>query len=226
VDLDAAYRRCHLSIATAQESLTVYDDLLFMALRMTFGGAPCPALWGIISETMADVCNTLINNQSWNHEEFFDTLSNSLNPPLFLPESINFEPALPMTVKVPINYLGKVDIYIDDTIGVTPDLHDNSLRVSRAIPLAIHSISRPLDPSDKITRKDIISLKKYAAEGRMEETKIVLGWLLNTRSLSISLPPDKYRNWVLDINLLINNKRVKHKHLETTIGRLNQVAGI
>jgi hypothetical protein len=66
VDLDAACRRCHLSITTAQESLTVYDNLLFMALQMTFGGAPCPALWGYISETLADVCNMLINNQHWN----------------------------------------------------------------------------------------------------------------------------------------------------------------
>jgi hypothetical protein len=226
VDLDSAYRRCHLSAATAQESLTIYDDLLLMALRMTFGGAPCPALWGIISETITDVCNSLISNTTWNHEEFHDTMSDSLHPPLSLPESIKFEPALPIAVEIPINDLGKVDIYIDDTIGITPDFNDNTSRVSKAIPLAIHSLSRPLDPLDTIPRKDIISRKKYAAEGRMEETKLVLGWLLNSRSLSISLPSDKYTKWVADINLLLNSARVKHKHLETTIGRLNHVAGI
>ncbi len=67
VDLDAAYQRCHLSSSTAQESLTSYGNLLFMALRMTFGGAPCPALWGYISDTLADVCNCLIHNPHWNH---------------------------------------------------------------------------------------------------------------------------------------------------------------
>jgi hypothetical protein len=193
VDLDSAYRRCHLSTDTAQESLTVYDGILFMALRMTFGGAPCPSLWGYISETLADVCNSLINNNYWDHNELYDSLSDSLLPPLNLPESDPYNPTLPMTVEVPTNDLGKVDVYIDDTIRITPDLNDNCLRVSKAIPLAIHSLSRPLDHSDKIPRKGIISMKKYIAEGRMEETKVVLGWLLNTRSLLISLPLEKHK---------------------------------
>jgi hypothetical protein len=219
VDLDTAYRRCHLSATTAQESLTIYDNLLLMALRMTFGGAPCPALWGCISETMTDVCNVLIHNHHWKHEEFFDTISDSLLPPLSLPESVKFEQALPMAVKLPINDLGKVDIYIDDTISITPDIDKNPSRVSKAL-------LRPLDTLDMIPRKDIISQKKYAAEGCMEETKMVLGWLLNSRSLTISLPSDKHSKWVADINLLINSDRVKHKHLESTIGHLNHVAGI
>jgi hypothetical protein len=83
-----------------------------------------------------------------------------------------------------------------------------------------------LDPDDRIPRKDIISLKKYAAKGRMEETKLVLGWLLNSRSLEISLPADKHTIWVSDINHLINSKCAKHKLLESMIGRLNHVAGI
>jgi hypothetical protein len=226
VDLDAAYRRCHLSGSTAQESLTVYDGLLFMALRMTFGGAPCPSLWGYISDTLADVCNTLIHNVHWDHNKLSDPLSDHLLPPLSLPEHEQFYPALPMAVDIPSNDLGKVDVYIDDTIGITPDIEDNNSRVSRAIPLAIHSLSRPLDSSDEIPRLDIISLKKYAAEGRMEETKVVLGWFLNTRSLTISLPLDKHKSWVSDLNTLISATKVKHKHLETTIGRLNHVAGI
>jgi hypothetical protein len=153
-------------------------------------------------------------------------MSNSLLPPLSLPDSVKFEQALPMAVKIPPNDLGKTDIYIDDTIGITPDIGENTSRVSKAIPLAIHSISRPLDTLDIIPRTDIISQKKYAAEGRMEETKMVLGWLLNSRSLSISLPSNKHQKWVADINLLINSDRVKHKHLETMIGHLNHVAGI
>jgi hypothetical protein len=42
------------------ESLTVFDDMLLMALCMTFGGSPCPALWGIISETLVDLSNAII----------------------------------------------------------------------------------------------------------------------------------------------------------------------
>jgi hypothetical protein len=45
------YRRCHLSGSTASECLTIYDNTLLMALQMTFRGAPCPSLWGFISDT-------------------------------------------------------------------------------------------------------------------------------------------------------------------------------
>jgi hypothetical protein len=75
VDLDAAYHRCHLSCETAAESLTIYNNLLLMALRMTFGGSPCPSLWGYISEMLADVCNALIQNPDWDHTSLFDPLS-------------------------------------------------------------------------------------------------------------------------------------------------------
>jgi hypothetical protein len=59
VDMDAAYRRCSLSCETSWESLTIFDGLVLVALRLTFGGAPCPNLWGVISETIADVANTI-----------------------------------------------------------------------------------------------------------------------------------------------------------------------
>jgi hypothetical protein len=73
-DLDAAYRWCHLSGSTATECLTIHDNTLILALRMTFSGSPCPSIWGYISDTMADVCNTLIQNPSWNHSTTFDDL--------------------------------------------------------------------------------------------------------------------------------------------------------
>jgi hypothetical protein len=47
------------SCETAAESLTIHNNLLLMALRMTFSGSPCPSLWGYILETLADVCNAL-----------------------------------------------------------------------------------------------------------------------------------------------------------------------
>lgn len=54
-DLYSAYRHCQFSGQTASECLTIYNKLLLMALRMTFGGSPCPALWGFISDTLADL---------------------------------------------------------------------------------------------------------------------------------------------------------------------------
>ena len=66
-DIDAAYRRCTLSSATAFESLTMFEDFLLIALRMTFGGSPNPALWGVISETTTNICNSLLLNNYWDY---------------------------------------------------------------------------------------------------------------------------------------------------------------
>jgi hypothetical protein len=166
-----------------------------MALRLTFGGSPCPSLWGIISETITDICNALISNKCWDHEELYDPISDQLLETNNLPDSVPFHPAKELSVTLPVNDTGLADIYIDDNIGVAPDIESNPRRVNRAIALAIHSVARPNDPSDPIPRNPIISRKKLLAEGKMDECKVVLGWMINTRSLSIALPSDKHMKW-------------------------------
>jgi hypothetical protein len=173
---------------------------------------------------MADLANAIIQNKFWDPIETYDPLSDELDPPLRLPNSIPFHPAKELAVSLPKNDLGKVDIYIDDSIGITPNLPNVTHRVSRAIPLAIRTLARPLDSSDIIPRNDIISLKKFKAEGRLEEQKTVLGWIINTRSLKISLPTHKHSKWRGEIEKLTNLPLVTAKQLEAILGSLNHVA--
>jgi hypothetical protein len=112
VDLDAAYCHGTLSSSTSLESMTIYDGLLLVALRITFGGSPCPALWGVISECIADIGNSLIHNPFWDHASLFDPISSTLEDPLFLPDVTPFHPAQELSVKLPTNTLGYIDIYI------------------------------------------------------------------------------------------------------------------
>ncbi len=198
-----------MSSATSWESMTIFDDLLLVPLRLTFGGAPCPNLWSVVSETITDVANYILHNPFWDFKTLFDELSETLDPPKVLSESIPFHPAKELGVHLPDNLNGYVDIYIDDSIGVIPDLGENSLKLSRVLPLAIHTLARPLDSSDKIPRKDIISMKKFRAEGRLEEVKRILGWDLNTRTMLLSLPEDKLRDWSRDIDKLVLSKKKK-----------------
>jgi hypothetical protein len=37
--IDAAYQWCHMAHDTVTECLTIHDDIVFMALHLTFGGA-------------------------------------------------------------------------------------------------------------------------------------------------------------------------------------------
>jgi len=92
--------------------------------------------------------------------------------------------------------------------------------------LASRTLRRPLDPSDIIPREEIISLEKYATEGCMEEQKTVLGWIINSRSLTIALPSHKHCKWRNEIQRIIILPKVKAKDLETIPGCLNHVACI
>jgi hypothetical protein len=119
-----------------------------------------------------------------------------------------------------------VGIYIDDFIGVAPEIDDVPSKVIRAIPLAIRTVSRPLSNDDIIPRKDIISLKKLSAEGQLSEIKTILGWCIDTRALTISMPTHKALDWLREIDIIIEAGRVNYKVLESMLGRLNHVAGI
>jgi len=160
-DIDAAYRRCSFSSRTAFESLMIFAGFLLVALRMTFGGAPCPSIWGVISETITDIGNSLLQNKFWIHSDLFDPISDQIDVPLSLPDSVPFHQSRELSVKVPDNDKGKVDIYIDDSIGVAPDIADAPSRVIRAIPLAIRTLARPNSDTDVIPRKDINSSPAY-----------------------------------------------------------------
>ena len=222
-DIKAAYRRAHLSAATAAKSLTVFDNKLLMALRMTFGGCPCPSQFGCISETICDLANDLIQCKKWNHCEIFSPNQHLVKPAYCLADTIPFKQARELAVDLPVNDLGSVDVYIDDMPPICPDIGDNAERCAAAVPLAVHLISRPTDPAEPIPRDDILSLKKLAGEGKMEEIKIILGWEINTRALTISLPEAKYVAWTRDISHLLQQSSVRAKTLETNIGHLNHV---
>jgi hypothetical protein len=179
---------------------------------------------GVISESIADIGNAILQNDSWNYSTFFDPLSDTIEEPLSLPDDIPLASTKKLSVTLSLNEKGYIDIYIDDNIGITPDLGDNLLRMKRVIPLAIRTLARPLDEEDILPRKDIVSLKKFKAEGRLEEVKTVLGWIINTRTLTISLSDDKLRNWGADISKMTSSKKAHYKILESTLGRLNHVA--
>ena len=70
VDCKSAYRRIHLKASTAVQWCTSIDDLLLVALRMTFGGAPNPFQWSNVSEVITDLENHLVRRSDWDPEVF------------------------------------------------------------------------------------------------------------------------------------------------------------
>ena len=59
---------------------------------------------------------------------------------------------------------------------------------------------------------------KWIAEGTQEEMKIVLVWVLYTPRITVSLPPDKDKACIMQIQQILNSNNSSNKKLESIIG--------
>jgi hypothetical protein len=143
-----------------------------------------------------------------------------------MPPDTPFTPFLPLVVNIPINDKGKDDIYIDDTIFVVPDINDNLERGVKAAPLAINTFARPVTQLEPIPRKPLISMKHFLAEASFKESKTVLGWIINTRSLTAHQPPNKLIAWLSSINSILTKQTSSSKELHSLEGCLNHATYI
>jgi hypothetical protein len=55
-------------------------------------------------------------------------------------------------------------------------------------------------------------------EGTLSEELVILGWKINTRSLTIALPEKKYSNWHEDLSNYVKAKKISQNNLESLIG--------
>ena len=148
IDWETAYRRQHLNSATAVKSLTQVIingiTILLMALRLTFGGKPCPSDWGCISEPVADLATDILHCPDWDPTKLHSPIQIKFPRPSLLPDSTPFSVARDTIVDIPAEDSGKCDVYIDDTIAIGLDLPGNAARLEAAIPLAIQLTIYPM----------------------------------------------------------------------------------
>ena len=226
VDWRTAYRRAHLAGSSAAECITILGDIALVALRLTFGGTPCPSLWCTISELCTDLANDILACDDWDPREIQSAYAHMIPPPCFLDDDVPFAPAKPLQVDVPVSIHGKVDCYVDDIGSVCLDLRDNVERCRQAVPLAIDLLGRPIDSTDSLPRDDLVAVKKLLGEGQMAECKIFTGWLIDTRRMLVSLPFGKFSVWSESIQSILQTKQSCQRDLAKLIGRLNHTCFI
>jgi hypothetical protein len=61
------------------------------------------------------------------------------------------------------------------------------------------------------------------AEGDLLETKVILGWPFNFRTLTVTLPEHKHIAWLTEIHKMLANGRTSKKAFESMIGQLGHV---
>jgi hypothetical protein len=224
-DYSDAYRRMALAAIAAHQSIAIFNDIAYLALRLTFGGAPNPAAFCTLSEMVADLANEIVCDPNFNSTDFplpdvEPVVSPNKNT---IPDDRPFAQAESMAVHIPTSITARVDAFIDDLIAAMLDLPGNRY-AHLAVPTAIHCTSRPLSEKEPLPRKPNLSQTKLEAEGTPQEQQHVLGWYLGTRSLAVSLPMDKYRAWDRDLDMMLSARKTTFAELESTVGRLNHAA--
>ena len=139
----------------------------------------------------------------------------------------NFEEAFAMSVVDSVeDGQAKKECYLDDLFGVFRE--KDREKAEAALPLALHLVGRPVDrlSTESFPRDDLLAASKFLAEAKGSERKTILGWDVNTRSFTVSLPLDKRNVWINELRRLakLPGRRANAKELETIIRRLNHAA--
>ncbi len=175
---------------------------------------------------VADLANEISMDPNWDPGKLRSPSQPDTPEPKRLEASVPHATDCEMAVFIPPLEAGKVDVFIDDLIDTFPDSPDNLARKPHVVPLAMHVSIRPhAGEHEPILRRVILlSLIKLQAEGAPAEQQIVLGWMLDTRRLLVSLPDDKYTAWRSAIEHITKNKGCLKEDFDTLEGQLNHAA--
>lgn len=225
-DIDAAFRRMSVLLRYSPMFLSVLDDTAYLDLRMPFGSNQGPGKFGVVSETVTDVANHLMENEFFNPDKLKSSFSDSIQKTKTLPEDVEFGFAIPLLHETE-ERRSYWDVFVDDMINVLLKDVELEAKAREAAAIALELLFRPLARNEHIT---ILIIAKLRAEGGLEELKIVLGWLFNTRLFRIYIPDEKGRRWLYDLSSIIekgnSNDWVTKQELESLIGKLNEAAHI
>ena len=115
LDLGAAYRRIHVTAKMAILAITIIGEIAYILLRLPFGVANGPNDYGYASEPIMDLTNDILRNDSWDPDEIYSPLRDTLATPNQNPDtnSSSFGIANPLLVDVPF-FPAIAYGYIDD----------------------------------------------------------------------------------------------------------------
>eukprot|EP00957_Ditylum_brightwellii_P171972 13093122-Ditylum_brightwellii.AAC.1 len=141
-------------------------DLAIMALQLTFGGAPGPYEWGVLLEAICDLTSTILCDNAWLPDALCSPIQHLVPPKRLAPQDVPMGIAEQLIVDIPVDPRGTINVYIDNTIGLTVDLPgtDNVAQLEQATPLAIHVAARPVSTNKPLPHNEMASLSKLVAE--------------------------------------------------------------
>ena len=118
-----------------------------------------------------------------------------------------------------------VEVFVDDFMVLTNNINPENLRVvSRAMLHGIHSVF----PPPEITKHqggDSVSIKKInSGEGHWEFIKEILGWIINGKEFTVSLPESKKAKILAQIKEALKHDSIKLNDFQILAGRLQHAS--
>jgi hypothetical protein len=174
------------------------EPLVAFPLSLPMGWTESPPYFCSVTETVADVANERLfrwRNPPSHHLEA-DADSSAPAPSL---SDLASKVIAPTAISLPLkpdpniahrkSMLAAIDIFVDDFIGIAQGDALRLARVRRILMHAIDDVLRPNDQLDSIHRKEPISVKKLRqGDAHWDTCKKVLGWIIDTVSMTITLP--------------------------------------
>jgi hypothetical protein len=115
-----------------------------------------------------------------------------------------------------------IEVYVDDFIAGTNNLNPpHLLQLSRAILHGIHSIFPPPSISQHCGGDPISEKKMKQGDGRWEYQKEILGWILDGKSYTIFLPPDKSKKIQVLLKQVAKQQTATLHEFQQICGKLN-----
>jgi hypothetical protein len=170
------------------------EPLIGFPLVLPVGWMHSPPVFSTATENIADIANARLSSGWLPPSHPLDDLATSVSAlpheaywgskSMLLPEPYSAcDPSLPI-VGAPDAY---VDVFVDDFVGLA---QKHKQQVHCTLLEAVDEVLCPLSPTDPPTRQEPVSIKKLLeGDGSWSTIKLVLGWILDTESLTIRLPP-------------------------------------
>ena len=131
-------------------TITVITRIAHILTRLPFGVVNGLHDFCLTSEPFIDLTNDIIRDETYDPTVTYSQIQNKLHPPNKRYEDITlFGIARKLFVPVPFHYVA-TDGYIDDLITVMLDMNGWVQKGTNAFPLAVHTLFRPVDPSDPL----------------------------------------------------------------------------
>jgi hypothetical protein len=197
--------------------------MLAFPLALPMGWVESPPYFCAVTETITDVANQRLSTGDLAIDKFhrLDIEADTYTVDAPEPQWWDSEPdhAEPPP-------LANFDIYVDDFIGAAQGTRAHLAGVRRTLFETVDRVLRPIDDDDRAScREEPISVKKLRkGDGAWNTTKVILGWRIDTRALTIELTPTKHARLTEILNIPTTQKRAGLKKWQQLLGELRHMA--